>query len=136
MSLETLITIRLAKAFDYLAVRAGGVGKYKRFKEETYHPILGRTKSFWEEVETRVIAIKPQQGTVQLPESIVDQVNSIFALKKSAFKLQPGETGPITPKPGDELEFNGELWTSDLGGRVYYWTDPTGEVWFVAMRRV
>lgn len=136
MSFKLHTIARLNQAFEYLARRAGTLAVYKRFKEETYHPTLGRQKTFWEVVQTFVIPIEPSQATIQLPEGISGRVGSIFAVRRSAFRLQPGESPPLEPKAGDEIVIGDEVWTADLEGRVYFSTDPTGELWFIAMRRL
>ena len=126
---------RIAGMFGHLANRLGKPILYKRFRSSDYDPVLGETKSFWEEATGVGLVFSIQERSFTLPEEVAAQAEAILAFPLRLFTRQPGEPAEPWPHPGDEIVIDGQLWLPNLSGRAYAWTDPTNTLYFLAIRK-
>lgn len=125
---------RISYAYNYLVLRSGHAITYKRFKSSTYDPISGETKQFWEIIETKGILVSIKDAAFHVPEPAASQAQDILVFPLSAFTKQQDESDTPWPHPGDEILIEGKLYTPNLAGKSYAWTDPLKTLYFLAIK--
>jgi len=133
---------QVEQAFLTARRHAGVAVTYKRFKEMTYHPDTGETKTFWEEVALTAVAGSVTQRELEQGGGTLQVGDRWIVLPKSAFTKQAGEQAEPEPREGDEVVFpDGTVWGPVPTGSAQersavFREDPTGTLWQVFLRRL
>lgn len=107
---------------------------YKRFKESTYDPDSGETKTWYETPSFTPIMGDVDSYTASNNADLKTN-DKTLVFKQSEFTQQSGESDEPEPKPGDEIDIDGKTWTPDLDGNTLWREDTMQKLFKVFIRR-
>lgn len=107
---------------------------YKRFKDRVSDPDTGVTKTWYEQVTFTPIMGQISSYTAANNANLKTNDKTLI-FRQDEFTKQPSESDEPEPKPGDEININGNTWTPDLDDTVLWREDTMQKLFEVYIRR-